>query len=47
MKVLNGVDVNGVGVLFFDQQGSRYTRIQTTGQKPYKGKLLRMAVHIG
>ena len=47
LKVLNGVDVGGIGVLFFDNQGSRYDRIQTIGQKPYKGKLLKMSVNMG
>nr|DAG31340.1 MAG TPA: hypothetical protein [Caudoviricetes sp.] len=47
LKVLNGADVGGVGVLFFDNQGSRYDRIQTIGQKPYKGKLLKMSVNMG
>ena len=47
LKVLNGVDVGGVGVLFFDNQGSRYDKIQTIGQKPYKGKLLKMSVNMG
>ena len=47
LKVLNGADVGGIGVLFFDNQGSRYDRIQTIGQKPYKGKLLKMSVNMG
>ncbi len=47
LKVLNGVDVNGIGVMFFDNQGSRYDKIQIIGQKPYKGKLLKMSVHMG
>ena len=47
LKVLNGVDVGGIGVLFFDNQGSRYDKIQTIGQKPYKGKLLKMSVNMG
>lgn len=47
IKVLNGVDVGGVGVLFFDNQSSRYDKIQVIGQKPYKGKLLKMSVNVG
>ena len=47
LKVLNGSDIGGVGVLFFDHQSSRYDRIQTIGQKPFKGKLLKMSVNMG
>ena len=42
LKVLNGVNVNGVGVLYFDMQGNRYSKMSTTGEKPYKGKILVM-----
>ena len=47
LKVLNGADIGGIGVMFFDNQGSRYDKIQIIGQKPYKGKLLKMSVHLG
>lgn len=47
LKVLNGADVGGIGVLFFDNQASRYDKIQTIGQKPFKGKLLKMSVNMG
>lgn len=47
LKVLNGTDIGGIGVLFFDNQASRYDKIQTIGQKPYKGKLLKMSVNMG
>lgn len=47
LEILNGKDIGGVGVMFFDNQGSRYDKIQTIGQKPYKGKLLKMSVNIG
>jgi hypothetical protein len=47
LKVLNGADVGGVGVLFFDNQASRYDKVQTIGQKPFKGKLLKMSVNMG
>ena len=47
IDVLNGADIGGVGVLFFDNQASRYDKIQTIGQKPYKGKLLKMSVNMG
>ena len=47
IQVLNGADIGGVGVLYFDNQGSAYDKIQTIGQKPYKGKLLKMSVNVG
>lgn len=47
LQVLNGADIGGVGVLFFDNQASNYDRIQTIGQKPYKGKVLKMSVNMG
>ena len=47
IDVLNGADIGGIGVLFFDNQASRYDKIQTIGQKPYKGKLLKMSVNMG
>lgn len=47
IEVLNGVDIGGVGVMFFDNQSSRYDKVQTIGQKPYKGKVLSMTVNMG
>lgn len=47
LEVLNGSDIGGIGVLFFDNQASRYDKIQTIGQKPFKGKLLKMSVNMG
>lgn len=47
IKILNGADIGGVGVLFFDNQASNYDRVQTIGQKPYKGKVLKMSVNMG
>ena len=47
LQVLNGADIGGVGVLFFDNQASNYDRIQTTGKKPFKGKVLKMSVNMG
>lgn len=47
LKVLNGADVGGLGVLFFDNQGNHYNKVATIGQKPYKGKLLKMSVNLG
>ena len=47
IEILNGSDVDGLGVLFFDNDVSRYDKVQTIGQKPYKGKLLKMSVNMG
>lgn len=47
IEVLNGADIGGLGVMFFDNQASRYDKIQTIGQKPFKGKLLKMSVNMG
>lgn len=47
IECLNGVDVGGVGVLFFDNQATNYNKISVIGQKPFKGKLIKMAVNIG
>lgn len=47
LEILNGSDIGGLGVLFFDNQASRYDKIQIIGQKPYKGKLLKMSVNMG
>lgn len=46
IKVLNGVEVNGVGVLYFDMGANRYSRIATIGEKPYKGKVITMGVNL-
>lgn len=45
-KVLNGVNVEGVGVLYFDIMGNRYCKMSTTGEKPYKGKIIVMGVNL-
>lgn len=47
IEVLNGKDIGGLGVLYFDNQASRYDRIQTIGSKPFKGKILIMSVNVG
>ena len=47
IEVLNGSDIGGIGSMFFDNQSSRYDKIQVIGQKPYKGKLLKMSINIG
>lgn len=46
IEVLNGVDVEGVGVLYFDASITTYCRLLTTGEKPYKGKVLTMGVNL-
>ncbi len=47
IEVLNGVDIGGLGVLFFDGSTSSFDKVQLLGQKPYKGKILTMSVNIG
>lgn len=47
IELLNGTDIGGLGVLFFDNDVSRYDKVQSIGQKPYKGKLLKMSVNMG
>lgn len=46
IEILNGVDVEGVGVLYFDANVTTYNRVITTGEKPYKGKVLTMGVNL-
>ena len=46
IEILNGVDINGVGVLYFDYDATTYCRVSTTGEKPYKGKHLTMGVNL-
>lgn len=46
LEVLNGCDVKGVGVLYFDGSVTTYNRIITTGEKPYKGKVISMGVNL-
>lgn len=47
ITLLNGEDVGGVGVMFFDGQRSQLCACRTIGNKPYKGKVLTMGVNIG
>ena len=44
LEILNGCDIGGVGVLFFDDDATSYNRIITAGEKPYKGKIITMGV---
>lgn len=46
LEILNGSDVEGVGVLYFDAGVTTYNRIIVTGEKPYKGKILTMGVNL-
>ena len=46
IEVLNGRDIGGVGVLYFDYKMTSYCHIVTTGEKPYKGKILTMGVNL-
>lgn len=43
IQTLNGVNVGGIGNLFFDADGSSFDSVRTMAQKPYKGKLLIMS----
>lgn len=47
LETLNGVDIGGVGFMFFDTNGSRSDKFQSIGISPYKGKMLVMSVNIG
>ena len=47
LEILNGSDVGGLGVLYFDYDVTTYCRIQTTGEKPFKGKIITMGVNLG
>ena len=46
LEVLNGKNVGGLGVLFFDYGATSNCRIQTIGEKPYKGKIITMGVNM-
>ena len=47
ISVLNGADIGGIGVMYFDRQRSSFDKSQLIGKNPYKGKLLTMSVNIG
>ena len=47
IEALNGQDIGTIGALYFDANRSSYTKIELLGFKPYKGKVLTMAVNIG
>lgn len=44
VETLNGKDIEGVGVLIFDNSSYSGCQIISSGQKPYSGKCLIMAV---
>ena len=46
IKSLNGKDIGTIGVLYFDASRSSYTKVDLLGFKPFKGKVLTMAVNI-
>ncbi len=46
LEILNGRDVGGVGVLYFDYRMTTYCRILTTGEKPYMGKVMTLGVNL-
>lgn len=46
LEILNGSDIGGVGVLFFDSSVTNLCRIAPTGEKPYKGKIMTMGVNL-
>lgn len=47
IETLNGININTVGVLFFDNERDASDKVTIIGNKPYKGKLLTMSVNIG
>lgn len=47
LDVLNGADIGGLGVLYFDAKASYMCRITTAGSNPFKGKVITMAVNVG
>lgn len=46
LQVLNGYDIGGLGVLYFDADRGSNNKVQIIGTKPYKGKLLIMSTNI-
>lgn len=47
IELLNGTDVGGLGVMYFDASRSSLCTCKTIGSKPYKGKVLTLGVNIG
>lgn len=46
IKSLNGTDIGGLGVMFFNQSRARMDKLQNFNQPPYKGKILIMSVNL-
>ena len=46
IKSLNGKDIKGLGVLFFNANRSRYDKTIAVGLTPFKGKCLTMSTNI-
>lgn len=47
IKSLNGVDIGGLGVLFFDANSARGDKVQSYSITPYRGKILVMSLNVG
>jgi hypothetical protein len=47
LQTLNGANIGGIGVLFFDRMGSTDNRMHGGGSIPYKGKWLIMSTKVG
>ena len=43
---LNGSDVGGIGLMYFDSSRARMDKFQNFNQPPYKGKILIMSVNV-
>ena len=46
LKVFNGANIGGLGVLYFDRLGDQNDKIIHTGQLPFKGKQIIMTTNI-
>lgn len=47
IESLNGENVGGLGVMFFDNNGSRGDKFQNISIPPYRGKMLVMSTNVG
>lgn len=43
LKVFNGINIAGIGKLFFDRMGSESTRLENGGQIPFRGKWILLS----
>lgn len=46
IKCLNGVDIGGIGKMYFNSGRARLNKIQSFNQVPFKGKILLMGVNV-